>query len=341
MNSKKYYLIYSLCIIALVVAITISLTKQRHITLTSGTHILMGTTVRVTVVATKKAQAQDAINKAIASITATEKMMSYYSDSELNTINTDGFERAVNVSDELFELIKKSVRFCEITGGAFDCTISPVLELWRQAAKTGIKPTDQQLATAKSKTGCDKLIINDSDKTIRFAVEGMRIDLGGIAKGHAIDKAIEVMTGCGVAGGLIDAGGDIKCFGLAANKRQGWHIGLQNPHTDDADNVILQFTINDTAVTTSGDYYRFVVIEDEKVSHIIDPATKHSARELTSVSVIAKDATTADALSTAVTVLGKEKGKALIDSLDNVEAMLITSTGEIIKTKSIQKYLKD
>ena len=346
MRITKNKAIYISGIILIGILAAVSLTKRQYATVKSGTHILMDTTVRVTAVAVSEKDGQTAIKQAITAITNTEKLMSYYdAQSQLSALNKDGYKNPVKVSDELFYVISKSVEFNKLTDGAFDCTIAPVLDLWRAAAKTGIKPTAEQLAAAKAKTGCGKLVIDAQSKTIKFSVDGMKIDLGGIAKGYAVDKAIEAMMAAGAVGGLVDAGGDIRCFGIPPAGQNNWIIGLQNPETADPDgqDIVMKFAIDDMAITTSGDYYRFVVIDGEKISHIIDPKKSTSAKELCSVSVIAPDATTADALSTGVTVLGKDKGKELIEALPGIEALLITSPPQeqIIKTAGMSKYLSD
>ncbi len=346
MKITKNKAVYILVIVLIGILVALSMNRCEKVTLKSGTHIIMDTTVRITAVAATEIKAQTAVKNAVTAISTIEKLMNYYSeDSQLSALNNNGYANPTEIGDELFFLINKSVEFNKLTDGAFDCTLAPVLDLWRAAAKTGTKPTPEQLAAAKAKTGCEKLIIDNAARTIRFSVEGMRIDLGGIAKGYAIDKAIEAMMAAGAAGGLVDAGGDIRCFGTPPAGQGNWIIGLQNPHITDkqGQNVVMKFAIDNMAITTSGDYYRFVVIDGEKISHIINPKKSTSAKELCSVSIIAPDATTADALSTAVTVLGRDKGKELIESLPGIDALLITSPPQeqIIKTSGMDKYLPD
>jgi FAD:protein FMN transferase len=341
MSLKKSFVLYIVSGAVLAVMIAVGLSRPRPVFVTGATHILMGTTVSITAIADDEDIAREAINKAIRQISEIEERLSYYNgQSELSVLNAQAYKQPVQVSRELYTLVEKSIEFNRLTAGAFDCTVAPMLELWREAAETGIKPTESGLREAEEKVGSDKLILNESDTSIRFAREGMRIDLGGIAKGYAIDKAVETMIESGATGGLVDAGGDIRCFGTAPEGKSGWNIGLQNPQTDQAENIILRFVINDTAITTSGDYYRFVSLDGERINHIFDPVSKTSARQLRSVSVIAPDALTADALSTAVTVLGKDKGKSLIETLPDVEAIIISADGQITRTRGIGNYLQ-
>lgn len=224
-------------------------------------------------------------------------------------------------------------------GGAFDVTIGPVVDLWRQAKKNGRQPTPEQLAEAKSRVGYDKLILNEQNKTIRFAVEGMRIDLGAIAKGYAIDRAMVIMKQNHALGGMIDIGGDILCFGKHSNGSNSWRIGLQNP--TDMDTILLKMELSDMAIATSGDYRRFTLIEKEKISHIMNPQTSTSAKEFSSVSVLAPTAMAADALATTVSVMDSKRGLELIESIDGVEALLIPSGDPTkqIRTDGIADYI--
>lgn len=343
---KIYKTLTGFLALLLIAALVIfSFLRGGSVAVKSPVYMLMGTTVQITAVAKDERTAHKAIEKARQTIAQTEAVMSYYkSDSQLSMINSMAHKKAVKIDAELFEVISKSIEFNKLTGGAFDCTIAPVLELWRQSAKNGTKPTQEQLAQAKAKTGSDKLIINAAEHTVKFAIEGMKLDLGGIAKGYAVDKAVDAMRSAGANGGLIDAGGDIRCFGTPPSSHKNWTVGLQNPDitAENGRAMIRKFVINDMAITTSGDYYRFVVVGGEKISHIIDPSISKPAKQLCSVSVIAPDATAADALSTAVTVLGTEKGMALIESLDGIEAMLIECHPQekTFQSSGIEKYIE-
>ena len=168
----------------------------------------------------------------------------------------------------------------------------------------------------------------------------MRLDLGGIAKGYAIDRAVEAMRAGGAVGGMVDVGGDIRCFGRRKNDSQEWLIGLQNPRVEG--DLLLKLRLNDMAVATSGDYRRFVLIDGQRYSHIFDPAKSTSAKELRSVTIIAPTAIQADILATAVSVMGKEKGLKLIESTPDTEAIIIPADSEknIVKTSGADVFIK-
>ena len=313
----------------------------------SGSRVVMGTFARVIAVAADSNTAKQCIEAAFAEITKIDKLMSdYKSDSEISELNRDGFVRAVKVSKSTYEVLQRSVEFGKLTGGAFDVTVGPLVDLWHLAGAANVVPSEAELQQACSKVGYDKLILDANEMSVRFAVEGMRIDLGAIAKGYAIDKAVEAMQKGRAIGGMVEIGGDIRCFGAPPAGKERWRIGLQDSRRIDEEisegKVLLVLELTDAGVATSGDYQRFVVIEGKKYSHIIDTKTGCTSDELTSVTIISQNATDADALATAVSVMGQQKGLELIESLPETEAILITSAPEykLIKTTGAEKYIE-
>ena len=300
---------------------------------------VMGTLVSIVAVAGSEGAGTGAISFAFAELERIDGLMSdYKADSELSVVNREGFDRAVEVGGELFYVLAKSVEYSEISDGAFDVTVGPVVDLWRKAGAEGRKPSAEELSRAQEKTGYKKLLLDRKNKTVRFAVEGMRIDLGGIAKGYAIDRAVEAMKAAGAVGGLVDVGGDIRCFGRPA-KKPSWVIGLQNPDVEG--DILLTLGLVNMSVATSGDYRRFVVIDGEKFGHIMNPVSGSSARDFASVSVLAPSALDADALATTVSVIGAEKGLDLIESLSRTEALLLPSdsAGQVQYTSGFERHI--
>ena len=279
-------------------------------------------------------------------------MSDYKSDSQISQVNRSAFKRAVKVSKSTFEVLQRSVDFSRLTEGAFDITVGPLVDLWCSAGKENSAPSDSELAAARSKVGYDKLILDANEMSVRFAVEGMRLDLGGIAKGYAIDKAIEAMQKSGAAGGMVEIGGDVCCFGVPAGGKDNWLVGLQDPSKPvegiSSGELLLALKLKNGAVATSGDYQQLVLIKGREYSHIIDSKTGTSAKGLSSVTVICENAADADTLATAVSVMGAEKGLALIETIPETEAILIpASVGttsqqkyKLIKTSGAEKYVK-
>lgn len=312
-------------------------TRSRTMTVDGGFRMTMGTIARIIVTAEDQQQADNAINAAFEKIYHIEELMSDYDpNSQLSQVNQHAFEAPVPVDAELFNVLAAAKAYSCMSEGAFDVTVGPVVQIWRKAKKDGTAPSEEAIAQAKESVGYENLILNADDKTVQFTKEGMFLDLGGIAKGYAIDRAIEILQAAGVKGAMVDIGGDLRCFGTPANNKQHWLIGLQDPqHEDD---ILLTLKMDDMAVATSGDYRRFVMIDDEKHSHIIDPSTAESAADLSSVTIIAPTAMATDALATAVTVLGNKKGIELIEQIESTEAILISGNKKVTLEKSSKAY---
>jgi thiamine biosynthesis lipoprotein len=345
MNAKNNRILFIILGVLLVIALYILIPKG-PIEINSGYRMVMGTFARVVVVATDRDIANKCIEAAFAEIYKVDELMSSYkSNSQISIVNREGFNRAVEVSDSVYEVLQRSIEFSKLTNGAFDITVGPLVDLFHSSEKIEVAPSEEEIAQAKAKVGFEKLILDDSNKTVRFAVEGMRLDLGGIAKGYAVDKAIEAAKQAGAVGAMVDIGGDIRCFGKAPKGKDNWLIGLQNPSTSsDAgeDNILLELKLTSQAVATSGDYQQFVLIKDKRYSHIINRQTGTSSEGLSSVTIIADNATDADALATAVSVMGMDIGLVLIEKLPDTEAILIISQPkfELIKTSGVEKYIK-
>ena len=305
----------------------------------SGFYEVMGTFAHVIAVAPDEAMAQKALDEARDELVRVDAMMSDYKpDSLLSQVNRRAAVEAVAVDEELFDLLQKSVEYSRRTDGAFDVTVGPLVDLWRQVGKENRPPTDEELEAASRCVGIDKLELNAPDRTVRFAVGGMRLDLGGIAKGHAIDRAVRRMRQVGAVGGLVDIGGDLRCFGTPSRGRAHWGIGLQHPRQERG--LLLKLRLNDRAVATSGDYRRFVVIDGQPHSHIVDPMRRDGAEGLTSVTILAPRALDADAMATAVSVMGPEKGLQWVETQDGIEAILVESdTGRIVYSSGARQFV--
>ena len=346
MNRKIGHIVITVFVVCLMVAIYFSADTNKQVERDSGYRLVMGTFARAVVIAEDSNTAKKCIETALAEIHKVDDLMSdYKSDSEISRVNKDGFKTAIHLSQSTYEVLQRSIQFSKLTDGAFDITVGPLVDLFHQAEKKQIASTKEQIARAKSKVGFEKLKLDDQNRTVQFAVDGMRLDLGGIAKGYAVDKAVEAMQKCGAIGGMVDIGGDIRCFGTPLKGKKYWIIGLQNPNSGKdiaGRDVVLKLQLTNAAIATSGDYQQFVLIEGKRHSHIINRKTGTSTEGLSSVTIIANNATDADALATAVTVMGTEKGIALIEKLPGTEAILITSQPklELIKTTGAEKYIK-
>ena len=333
--------------IFVIVAMYFALSTGRRVQFDSGYQLVMGTFARVVVVAKDPATAHKCVRLALAEIKNVDELMSNYkSDSEIGRVNKNAAMEPVAVGEATFEVLQKSIEFSRLTDGAFDITVGPLVSLFRIEERTGTAPSEVMIADAKSKVGYEKLKLDEENRTVQFTVEGMRLDLGGVAKGYAVDKAIEAARQSGAFGAMVDLGGDIRCFGKPPEGKRQWLIGLQDPKAAikgiGGGGIVLTLKVTDKAVATSGDYQQFVLVEGKRHSHIIDRESGSSAEGLSSVTIIADSAIDADALATAVSVMGAEKGLAFIEKLPNTEAILLPSSPkrEIIKTSGADKFIK-
>jgi len=281
----------------------------------------MGTDARVMTTAPDLAAARRIIAAAVPKIQlVTARMSTYREDSEISELNRVGASRAVPLSKETYEVLGRAVLFSRLTDGAFDITYAPLRTLWRRAQQQDALPEEGELKEALLLVGSDGLILND--RTARFARAGMEVDLGGIAKGYAVDLAVEAMREAGARSGLVDIGGDLRLIGVPQEERP-WKVKIVTPPGVDWEKPRV-LHLGESAVVTSGDYERYFTIGKEKMSHIFDPRTGRPVRSVPSATVLAPTATDADALATAISVMGPEEGIALIDSLDGVECMIVS-----------------
>lgn len=242
-------------------------------------------------------------------------------DSELAQVNAQAARHPVSISAEFMQLLQRSAHYYSVTDGAFDITFASAGALYNY--RDGTAPDEAQLAKARQLIGFQQVVLGE--ETVAFTREGVRIDLGGIAKGYAIDRAITLMREHGIAHAYVSLGGD--SYVLGDRRGRDWQVGIRHPR-DEAD-VAIRLPVSDIAVSTSGDYERFFVRDGERFHHILNPASGKASKGLVSVTILAPHGIDADALSTSVFVLGKEKGLALVNSLDDISAILIDEHGKV------------
>ncbi len=268
------------------------------------------------------ARAKDAISKAFDEIKRVEDIYSVYKDtSEISRINRLRKNEKLQITDGVFNLIKKTLDYSDRTGGAFDITVRPLVELWRLAKKTGKLPDEYELKRALGRVGYKNVVLDESARTIHFKKDGMSIDLGGAAKGYGADRAVRILEESGIENALVNSGGDMYCLGKRT-ARELWKVGVQHPR--DRNRLFLEILLKDKAIDTSGDYERYFIIDGKRYSHIIDPRTGYPiGNNVVSASVIAPDSTTSDILATAMCILG-EKGFDIIKKSGGIDAVLVT-----------------
>lgn len=285
---------------------------------------IMGTRITVEFWDEDERHAEQCAEQVFSEMRRIDALMSpYKSDSELSRINQQAAEQAVEISEEMFRLLKKSLQMSQMSNGAFDITFSSVGYLYDY--REGVKPSEQEIQKSLKSVNFRHVLLDEASRSVRYARAGVRIDLGGIAKGYAVDNGIEILARCGIKGGLVSAGGDSRILGDRGNRP--WMMGIRHPRKKDAVAVVLP--LSDTAMSTSGDYERFFIEDGKRYHHIISPKTGKSVAATWSATVIGPDATTTDALSTTLFVLGPEKGLQMIESLAGIDAVIIDAQGQM------------
>ena len=279
---------------------------------------LMGTRISVTIVGADSDTANAAIDAVLDEISRIEQLMStYIDDSTISRVNREAHQGPVPAGAELVGLVRAATRFSELSGGAFDITYDSVGQHYDFRA--GTRPDDATTERERALIGYRQVVLDEAENTIRFTREGVRINLGGIAKGYAVERAADILRRHGIDHAMVSAGGDTRLVGDRLG--QPWVVGIQNPRADEQ--VAVRLGLEDEAISTSGDYERFFEADGERFHHIVSPASGRPAKGVRSASVIGPDGVYTDALSTTVFVLGVAKGIALIDTLDGYEAIVV------------------
>jgi thiamine biosynthesis lipoprotein len=297
----------------------------------------MACSFRIVLYSTDETTARRASRAAYDRIAALNAILSDYDpQSELSRLSQRAGGPPVQVSTDLFEVLERSKRMYERSGGAFDVTIAPVGRLWRRARRDRKLPDPDRLAEARLVVGSDKMVLDARARTVQLKKPGMKLDVGGIAKGYASQAAIELLKSLGVNRALVAGAGDIVAGDPPPGAR-GWKIAIAplEPKETGPPRVLL---VARGAVSTSGDAERFVLIDGHRYSHIINPATGLGVEDRASVTVVAADGATADALETTVYLLGPERGLKLIEETPGASAVYVRSTPEGIKTFESSKF---
>lgn len=268
-----------------------------------------------------------------------DDMLSIFNfSSEVSKINSDNKKGAVAVSPELFRLIKRAEEYFTLTEGAFDITVGPLTEVWGFGPEREIPPDVKKVAEAMQHVGFDKISLDDKNQALHFKDPGVMLDFGGVAKGYAVDSVVQIFKRHNIKNALINIGGELYCLGSRMDGRV-WTIGVKDPKNKDK--VLTILNIRDKAIATSGNYENFYISSDKRYGHIIDPRSGFTvANSLASVTILADDCTTADALATAIFVLGESEGLGLIEKLSGIECLLVTSDSRILMSSGMEKYIK-
>jgi thiamine biosynthesis lipoprotein len=291
---------------------------------------IMGTRCSVELWSEDRQKGEAAIQSVFDDMRRIDRLMSTWKeDTEISQVNREASRHPVKISEELFRLLQESVRYSELTHGAFDITYASVGYLYD--FKKGVHPDQKAIREALPGINWRHMVLDASKTTVFFERPGMRIDLGGIAKGHSVDKGIEILRTLGITRAMVNAGGDTRIIGDRFGRP--WVVGVRDP--DHEGKTFLKLPLTDTAFSTSGDYERYFDEDGKRYHHILDPKTGDSARKCRSVTVISGTATRTDALTKSVFIMGPEAGIEFINTLPDVDAVAVAPDGKVFYSRGL------
>jgi len=297
----------------------------------------MGTLVTITAIAPSDTAAQQAVTAGFREIHRLEEILStWIPASDLSRVNAAAGREPVRVAPEAFLLIKRSLEMAVLTEGGFNIAVGPAVEAWSVTERAHV-PTAGELTELKPLVDLGQVRLDEQAGTVSLARPGMRIDVGGIGKGFAADRAAAVMQEAGATAGVVALSGDIKTFGrMPVGER--FRFGIQHPRKEGT--VLASLELENEAISTAGDYERYFERDGVRYHHILDPQTLRPARQCRSVTVVAAEGTVADGLDTGIFVMGPERGMALVERLPDVEAVIVDDTGKVLVSSGLKPRLR-
>lgn len=299
---------------------------------------LLGSPFEVTVVAMDSIQGEKFCNQAISEVKRIENLISdWIPTTEISQVNKNAGIKPVKVNNEVFSLVERALQISKLTDGAFDISYASMDKIWKFDGSMKKMPTADEIKASVSKVGYENVILNKENSTIFLKNIGMKLGLGGIGQGYIADKIKELLQSSGCTSGVINVSGDINTWGYQLDGKP-WTVAIVNPMNKSK--IFATFPLIDSAIETSGSYEKFVVFNDKRYTHIIDPRTGYPATGLVSVSVFAKKTELADALATSIFVMGKDVGLDFINQLPGIECIIVDESGEVFTSKNInvKKY---
>ena len=298
--------------------------------------LLMGNRFDLGVVGDDEVKANQALEKVIIEIKRIEALLStYQSDSQINQVNEKAGISPVKVDEEVFNLVERAQRISELTQGAFDLSYGSLdKSFWNFDQNMKQLPSKELAKNAVHLINFKNIILDRTSGTVFLVEKGMRIGFGGIGKGYAADQAKKILVDEGFMNGIVNASGDMCAWGKRADGED-WTVGLSNP--DFPRDILSEFSLNDSAVATSGNYEKFVIIDGQKYSHTIHPKTGFPIHGIKSVTVFAPFAELADVLTTPIAVMGVEIGLHLMNQMNGVACIIIDDMNQVFSTKNIHE----
>ena len=299
----------------------------------------MGTVVQITFWTDDEPAAAKAAAAVFAEFDRLDALMTTWTDdSDVSKINAAAGKKAVAVSEETFTVIQRAVEVSRLSKGVFDITVGVYAGLWKfDEDNDGTIPAAAEVEKRRKLVGWKHIVLDKKKRTVKLKKKGMKITLGGIGKGYAVDRAAKLLWDAGFVDFILQAGGDMFVSGKKDAAK--WVVGIRDPRGDRADTFAVA-PIENHSFSTSGDYERFVLKDGVRYHHILDPRTGRPAMATRSVTVMAKDAFTADAWSKVLFILGAEEAMKLVEKLDDFEAVFVTADNQVVVSSGLEKTLK-
>jgi FAD:protein FMN transferase len=341
--------VYSIILVTLLAAGTVVLvvymskrgegTGEPKNTYHSPTVFAMDTSLDITIQGSGNDQAKADVDAAVALAREIESHTSRFKqESDVYKINANAGVAPVKVHADTMYLVGKSVEYGAKTGGAFDITVAPVVGLWGFYDQKYRIPSQEEISNTLPLVDYRKIVVDQAGGTVMLPVKGMQIDMGGVAKGYAVEQMYNLLKQRGVKSALINFGGCVGALGRRADGKQ-WVVGIKHPRVEGGE-LVGELQVEDAFVNTSGDYERYFVKDGKRYYHILDPATGYQPRDAISATVVGPDAMAADILAKAPIVMGPKKGLELVQAEPGFEALAIDSSGNILYTPGMkQKYV--
>lgn len=306
---------------------------------------LMDTLIQVTVYSDDEQKGKEALTKAFAEFERIDKLTDRFpkdgeitaASSDVIRINENAGIRPVQVSTDTINIIQRSLYYAHLSGGSFDITIGPIMDLWGFGKNEQHIPSDEQIKETLSLVDYRKVIVDPNNGTVYLQKPGMSLDFGGVAKGYATEEAAKILRELGIKHALINAGGNVYALGAKPDGTP-WRVGVRDPLNGNG--IIAVLSVKDTSVVTSGDYERYFEEGGVRYSHIIDPSTGKQARDLMQTTVITESSTDADILNKPLFVLGRQRGMNFAKNLQGVGAIFVSADKQITFTGNLADRLE-
>jgi FAD:protein FMN transferase len=296
---------------------------------------LLGTFVTVTIFTADREAGQHAINEAFAEFRQVDALMSIHRpESEISQVNAKAWHNPVVVSPQLFQVLAAGQEIARQTDGAFDMTVGPLVQLWGFLWKQYRLPTEAELKEVLPRVGYQQVELNPATRTVRFLREGISLDLGGIAKGYAVDRAIERLQQLGIDAAMVKAGGDLRVIGLPP-EQSGWEVQLEDPRKQ-GKRTMLQ--LKPGALSTSGNYENYFVVNGHRYSHILDPRTGLPIQNIAACTLLASTCMASDAWATACVVLGAERSISQFGSRFPMQFTMVAEDGVTLTSQKTPDF---